>query len=325
MNSSPAVGLPLRQGPRFQPPKGPSRRTRTAILLFGLSCLDSRTVTAKLGHVSLEEFKNRIKCASIVEFVSGEDQGLASSVDKASGEGVADGIRIQLRVVRTLHEGDLDCRPSSGELGARFASEVHSSHPAEGESALFFYEFDSGVAIESIYGRSYWPLVQIQGEMFVEISWRNEFLVSEEQWLRAGGRASLPLRAGVCRVLGCDLESQILHAGLACDPSFRPIPSRISARSPSGTTIDFSTWLFGCKADLAALGQQDISAIIDLLTTLASDSEMATEPILTALPFRVQVVTEINALLPQPVVVDLFSHAFGFAEARPRRPAEGDR
>lgn len=73
-----------------------------------------------------------------------------------------------------------------------FSREVHSSRPSVGDRAIVFPVLENGKLVEAVYGRSYWILTTIDEAQYVELSWRNDFLI-RSGFLHPGESALLSL------------------------------------------------------------------------------------------------------------------------------------
>lgn len=89
--------------------------------------------------------------------------------------------------------------PILSVLKIHFSREVHSSRPSVGDRAIVFPVLENGKLVEAVYGRSYWLLRTINEEEYVELSWRNDFLI-RSGFLRPGESALLS-RATIERLL----------------------------------------------------------------------------------------------------------------------------
>jgi len=72
----------------------------------------------------------------------------------------------------------LGVKPGASELMARFSEDVHASLPKEGERAIFFPGLVEGVLTEYSLGISYWVISRFNSMDWVEVNWRNDFLVA---------------------------------------------------------------------------------------------------------------------------------------------------
>lgn len=148
---------------------------------------------AKLLPVSLEEFREKAPCGLIVEVTEVVPFEFASPPETAwlkTRNRLA-----RLRVEDVLVTEGSDCPARQEERLFLFATEVHSAHPAVGDRAVVFLAKEDGHLVEAVYGRSYWLVKELQGDRYVEIDWRNDFLIHPFSLGLSGETAYLPLSA----------------------------------------------------------------------------------------------------------------------------------
>ena len=144
---------------------------------------------ARLAEITLTEFQATAPCAviGVVEKIAEID-----AEERRGGELRTLNREATIRVLERVGRGD--CEQPSGSLALLFATEVHSSHPAEGERAMVFLGLSGGSYVEAVYGRSYWPLSQDNGEWHVLVNWRNTFLIGPLELL-SGETARVPVNS----------------------------------------------------------------------------------------------------------------------------------
>ena len=153
-----------------------------------LSLVLALPAKARLVEIPLEQFQERARCGVIgaVAGVRTADTGKA---------GLSSLNRIARFRVSTVFGGEA-CQNLPRELELHFSTEIHSSHPKEGERAVLFPKLEDDRYVEAVYGRSYWPLQKHEERDFVVVSWRNDFLVAPIE-LESGEMALIPLSAAV--------------------------------------------------------------------------------------------------------------------------------
>jgi hypothetical protein len=170
--------------------------------------LSGNPLSASLGHLTFDEFLDQAPCAIVAQVENVEMH--AEAIRKLDSEDDLD-ISCKVRVMESFsREGFAEkCRhllaPAGAELVVWFSSEIHSSQPQKGETAVVFPKKRDGVLQEAVYGRSYWRLVKWPANLnldtmewdvtwSIEVTWRNNFLI----WpvtVTSGERALLPLTA----------------------------------------------------------------------------------------------------------------------------------
>lgn len=148
-----------------------------------------------LGEVSLQDFKAQALCGLIVrtERVS-QISAQEAVVQIGLGESYAEFIvNADMAVIDHFLPGD--CEGLTGDhLAVLFSEDVHSSKPERGEIAVLFPRKEGEVWLESVFGRSYWPVLSDEQGEAVELTWRNDFLLGPLE-LRSGEIARVPLSA----------------------------------------------------------------------------------------------------------------------------------
>ncbi len=160
---------------------------RTPLFLI-LVALASAT-HAKLAHTSLDEFRKAAPCGLIVDVIDVVDSQIqfpatSRRVDRIGRLAIA-------RVAQVIGQCSSAYLDSKGEVEFLFSTEIHSSHPEAGEQAVVFLQKRDAYFQEAVYGRSYWRLKSIDGVVNIEVTWRNQFLISPLDL--AGARAYVPL------------------------------------------------------------------------------------------------------------------------------------
>ncbi len=139
-------------------------RILVPLALFALA----QSAQARLPGIAPDEFLLAAPCAYY---------GTVSSVIEETSSRTNSVIREVHAVLTglTLEKGQ-GC-PSMESMTLRLYAEYHSSHPVEGQQALFFPKRTNGVWLEAVYGRSYWPIeASIEETPAIRVDWRNDFL-----------------------------------------------------------------------------------------------------------------------------------------------------
>jgi hypothetical protein len=139
-----------------------------AFLLGGIS------LEAKLRPIKFDEFRERIDCAVVGTVLETADRRMAEeSLDSDQMPRLAFVATVRINEVLfgcdCLHDGD--------EIRFFYSGEVHSSQPQIGDRAVLFPALKDDGYEESVYGRSYWPIIKTGNTEMVQWTWRNEFLI----------------------------------------------------------------------------------------------------------------------------------------------------
>jgi len=152
-----------------------------------------------IGEISMEEFAVRATCGIVAKVEKVEELSEADVLERYHlGEPYKRFVTTAtFHVVETL-EGSV-CPPMPSTLEVLFSREVHSSQPSEGQAVALFPAWRNDVWLETVYGRSYWRLIE-RGEVWmVHVDWRNDFLLGALD-LQERETAEVPLSA-VARAL----------------------------------------------------------------------------------------------------------------------------
>lgn len=164
------------------------------VLLVSLFLGFSGGLAGKLLPIPFEEFRAKAACGVVVQVSAVETFEFSSP---PATPWLKDSNRMARANVQTVigPRDDDVCGSLDRQANFLFSTEVHSAHPETGDRAVVFLTRQDGHLIEAVYGRSYWLLREIDGESYVEITWRNDFLIAPLDVGVTGGKAYVPLSA----------------------------------------------------------------------------------------------------------------------------------
>lgn len=136
---------------------------RTAFTFLAFLAM-AASAAAMLGPTTLPAFVRTAKCAFVGQVI---DVATVTTDERLN-------VVASVAVKQIISAGAC---PTSPTLRVYFSSEVHSSQPVVGETAVLFPAERDGRFVEAVYGRSYWPLLSFGETQYVEVTWRNDFLI----------------------------------------------------------------------------------------------------------------------------------------------------
>jgi hypothetical protein len=163
---------------------------RLSLFAFLVATLVAADASSKIAEIELGGFLERAHCLCLVEIIE-SDVALAELGADLEGEPALNRLA-SARVVERIALGDEECDIGADTLWLAYSTEIHSAHPQTGERALAFLVERGRLLTESVYGRSYWRLREIDGRPYVEVGWRNSFLLKALP-LPSGYVAYLPI------------------------------------------------------------------------------------------------------------------------------------
>ena len=155
-------------------------------------CLAAHSANARLAKITLSAFMQSADCGYLVKIKSTRQLSAGEAPDE-NIEPAFDRVA-SARVVGKFGPHGA-CGAKLEEVEILYSDEVHSSHPAEDESAIIFLSRnDDHFYRETVYGRSYWRVVKLADHEMVEVTWRNDFLI-EPMFLIDDEVAYIPMSA----------------------------------------------------------------------------------------------------------------------------------
>jgi len=147
----------------------------------------------KLLPISLEDFLKKAPCGFLVEVT------VVAEFQHADPPRTV-WLKYTDRIATARVQGHIErepgaCKIPGSEIEFLFSTERHSAHPKQGEKALVFLVRNDGYFTEAVYGRSYWRIHEIDGNSYVEITWRNDPMLDSGGLLSVEETAYLPLSA----------------------------------------------------------------------------------------------------------------------------------